>query len=375
MGRKKKTEKPIKKEPEVKPEESFDGELPELKKPSKEDVKEFKKTLSEIEKQFGDGVIVTASAILNVEKVPTGNLLLDILTEGGLPRGSISLLYGPFNSGKTVTALKQASMFTRQEIPILYIACEGDIDKKWVKKIGNNLDHFHIARPNNLEDAIDLADVAVRSRKFGMVIFDSVTAGIPKEAMNKKTEKDQYALQARRNGKLVQKLTSGLQPENLKDPETYNNTMVLLIAHLRNKVGVMFGSPETLPGGEAIKHHSSYIIKVRPGAKLVKGGEKLERGDKKEIVGREMKFIIERSKYSTPLVSGVTDFFFETAKFNNAKVLLTYAVQYGIIVKEGAWYSYGDIKEQGQKKLLLALKEKKLLTKIKQQLIEVFGDV
>lgn len=369
MARKKKETPPAQEKSAVKEEKKTQEptleDIPKMKEPSAEEVKAFKKTLAAIEKDFGVGVIASAEDILAVEKVPTRNLLLDILTEGGLPKGSISLLYGPFSSGKTVTALALAAIFTSQNIPVLYIACEGDIDKPWVKKLGNNLKNFHVARPNNLEEAIDLADVAVRSKQFGLVIFDSVTAGIPKEAMDKQTEKDQMALQARRNGKLVQKLTSGLQPANLQDPDSYNNTVVVLIAHLRNKVGVVYGSPETLPGGEALKHHSAVIIKIRPGAKLTKNDE---------VIGREMRFLIERSKYSVPLVSGVTEFFFAPPKFNNAKVLLTYAVQYGIIERNGAYYSYGDIKVQGQKELLVTLKEKGLLPELKQKLIKRFGD-
>jgi recombination protein RecA len=327
------------------------------------DEKEFQKTLSLLGKEFGS--IVSAEEILNVPKVSTQNLLLDILTEGGFPMGSITLTYGPFSSGKTVTGLKAASVFTSQAVPVLYIACEGDIDKGWVQKLGNNLKYFHIARPNNLEDAIDLADVAVRSKQFGMVIFDSVTAGIPKETMDKKTEKDQYALQARRNGKLVQKLTSGLQPADLANPETYNNTVVLLIAHLRNKVGVMFGSPETLPGGEALKHHSGLIIKVRPGSKLAKD---------KDVIGREMVFYIERSKFSNPLVQGTTEFYFDPPRFNNAKVLLTYAIQYGFIQQSGAFYTYNDVRVKGKKELLLELKKNNTLSEIKTKVINRFGD-
>jgi len=365
MSQKKK--EPIKEQPvvtETQQEQMID-DVPKLKAPTAEEIKDFNKTLAVIEKQFGQGTIASAEDLLNVQKVSTRNLLLDILTEGGLPRGSISLLYGPFNSGKTLTALMLAGVFTMQGIPSLYIACEGDIDKPWIKKLGNDLKHFHIARPNNLEEAIDLADVAVRSKQFGIVIFDSVTAGVPKEALDKKTEKDQYALQARRNGKLVQKLTSGLQPADLQDPDSYNDTLVVLIAHLRNKVGVVYGSPETIPGGEALKHHSSYIIKVRPGAKLTKN---------EKVVGREMKFHIDRSKYSVPLVSGVTEFYFSPPKFNNAKVLLTYATQYGIIKRGGAMYSYGDIKVKGQKELLITLKEKGLLSEIKQKLIKRFAE-
>jgi recombination protein RecA len=371
MVRKKKTppkkeeskQAPVKEEKQEQVEAIDD--IPKLKTPTAEDQKEFKKTLTAMEKEFGEGVIASAEDILNVDKVPTRNLLLDILTEGGLPKGSISLFFGEESSGKSAQAYALASIFTLQGIPVLDIACEGDIDKTWIQKMGNDLKHFYVARPDDLEKAIDIADVAVRSRKYGLVIFDSVTAGIPREASDKKTEKDQMALQARRNGKLVQKLTSGLQPANLKNPDDYNNTMVILIAHLREKVGVVYGNPETIPGGHALKHHSAYIVKYKRGAKLTK---------KEDIVGREVRITIDKAKFSVPLVKGVTEFFFSPPRYNNAKVLLTYATQYGIIERNGAYYSYGDIKVQGQKDLLLTLKEKGLLPEIKEKLIRRFGD-
>jgi len=331
---------------------------------SPESAKDFKKTLTDLEKQFGVGAIASAEDILYVEKVSTRNLLLDILTEGGLPKGSITLFFGEESSGKTLQTLVLASVFTSQKIPVLYICAEGDVDKTWIQKLGNDLKYFMIARPDDLEKAIDLADVAVRSRTFGLVIFDSVTAGIPRESVDKKSEQDQYALQARRNTKLVQKITSGLQPADLTNPNDYNNTVVVLIAHVREKVGVVYGSPETIPGGHALRHHSAYIIKYKKGAKLTDGDK---------IIGREAKITIDKAKFSTPLVSGVTEFFFYPPRFNNAKVLLTYATQYGIIERAGAYYSYGDLKAQGQKELLKLLKEKGELQNIKGKLIQKFS--
>ncbi len=354
-----------KKEEESKEEDlALDDEI-KLDGMSKEEEKEYRKTITSIEKEFGVGSIASAEEILDVEKVSTKNLLLDILTEGGLPKGSITLFYGAESSGKTAQSLLLASVFTSQKIPVLYICAEGDVDKTWIKKLGNDLKYFMIARPDDLEKAIDLADVAVRSKKFGLVIFDSVTAGVPRESLDKKSEKDQMALQARRNSKLVQKITSGLQPANLTDSNSYNKTIVVLIAHLREKVGVMYGSPDTIPGGHALKHHSAYIMRFRSGAKLNR---------KEETIGIEIKIKIDKAKFSIPLVSGVNEFYFSPPKFNNAKVLLAYASQYGIIERAGAYYSYKDIKAQGQKELLIQLKEAKLLKEIKQKLIYKFGE-
>lgn len=344
--------------------ESID-DIQKLTKPSKEDELDLQKLLKDAEKTFGEGVIVSAEEIIDVEKVSTRNLLLDVLTNGGLPKGSISLFCGEESSGKTFQALVFASVFTTQAIPVLYIAPEGDIDKNWAIKLGNNPKYFYVARPGDLETAINVADVAVRSRRFGLVIFDSITASIPKEALDKDAFSQQMALQARLNGKLCQKLTSGLQPSNLKDPNAYNNTHVVLIAHLREKVGVFYGNPETIPGGHAVKHHSSYIFKFKKGA-VIKNGD--------IPIGREMRITVEKAKFSKPLVSGITEIYFEPPRLNNAKIMLTYAVQLGIIEKSGSFFSYKDIKAQGQKALLVELqKNKTFLDEIKKQVIESFN--
>jgi len=339
--------------------------IQKLTTPSKEDTAEFNKLLKESEKIFGVGVIASAEDICDAEKVSTRNLLLDILTDGGLPKGSITLFFGDESSGKSFQSLLLASVFTSQKIPVLYIGLEGDFDKKWAVKLGNDTKYLYLSRPGDLETAINIADVAVRSRKWGLVIFDSVTAGVPKEALDKDAFAQQMALQARLNAKLCQKLTSGLQPSNLTDPNAYNQTTVILISHVREKVGIVYGNPETIPGGHAIRHHSSYIIKFKKGAVLTRDNKP---------VGREMKITIDKAKFSSPLVSGITELYFDPPRLNNAKVMITFAIQFGLIQKAGAYYSYGDIKECGQKALLETIKTKpEMLDEIKIKLIQGFN--
>jgi recombination protein RecA len=351
--------------PQVEEQESTIDDIQKLSAPTKEDEAELKKLLKDAEKTFGEGVIASAEEILDVEKVKTRNLLLDILTNGGMPKGSITLFFGDESSGKTFQTLLLASVFTSQKIPVLYIGCEGDFDKRWAIKLGNDPKYFYISRPGDLETAINVADVAVRSRKFGLVIFDSVTAGVPKEALDKDAFSQQMALQARLNAKLCQKITSGLQPSNLKDPNAYNPTAVILISHVREKVGIVYGNPETIPGGHAIRHHSSYIVKFKKGAILTKDNKP---------VGREMKIHIDKAKFSRPLVGGIIELYFDPPRLNNAKVMVTYATQMGIIEQSGSFYSYKDVKAQGQKALLLALKEKPgILDEIKVKLIGEFN--
>lgn len=336
-----------------------------LSQPSKSDEEEFKKLLKAVEKTFGEGVIVSAEEILDVAKVSTRNFLLDVLTAGGLPKGSIILFFGEESAGKTLQTLILSSVFTSQKIPVLYVASEGDIDKNWALKLGNDLKYFYIARPGDLETAINLVDVAVRSKKFGLVIYDSVTAGVPKESLDKDAFAQQMAAQARLNTKLCQKVTSGLQPSNLKDPNAYNNTMVIFIAHVREKVGIVYGNPVTIPGGHALKHHSSYIITFKKGD-IIK--------IKEQPVGRGLKITIAKSKFSKPLVSGVIDVYFEPIRLNNAKVMITYGIQLGIIKQSGSFYSYKDITAQGKLAFLNEVKKSKhFLTEIKTQIIESFN--
>lgn len=374
MGRPKKKQE-VKKEaeqtpaevaPEVPVDTSMESEAPvNLGTPTltdKDSKKEFESFLKDMEKQFGEGCVVSAEQYMDMERVSTRILLQDILLKGGLPKSSIVLKYGEPSSGKTLSCLYEASVFTKQGIPVLYIDAEHSFNKAWAVQVGNDPKYFHLAQPTDLEKAIDMADIAVRSRKFGMVIFDSLTAAIPKEAVDKSAYDAQMALQARLNSKLCQKITSGLQPENLKDPHTYNNTIVVWIAHLRMKVGVVYGNPETIPGGKAILFHSSYILKYSKGAAL-KDGE--------DIIGGEIRIKVDKAKYSRPHVHGVTDFYFDPPRINNAKTLMVYAIQLGFIQRAGAYYTYQDIQAQGQAELFKSLYARpELLKKLKEDIIK-----
>ena len=338
--------------------------VPNLDKPKdeKQNQKEFRSLLSQMEKQFGEGCIVNAEEFIDVEKVPTRILLEDILLKGGLPKSSIILKYGEESSGKTLSSLYEASVFTQQGIPVLYVDAEHTFNKAWAIKVGNDPKYFHIAQPADLEKAVDITDIAVRSRKFGMVIFDSLTAAIPKEAVEKSAYDQQMALQARINSKLCQKVTSGLQPESLSDISTHNNTIVIFISHLKMKVGVVYGNPETIPGGKSILFHASYIIKYSKGQILK---------NKTDVVGREIKIKVDKAKYSKPLVQGVTEFFFDPPRINNSKTLILYATQLGFIQQAGAFYTYEDIKVRGQVDLVKTLKSKpELLNQLKSQIIQ-----
>lgn len=331
---------------------------------------ELNQLLSQMEKQFGEGCIVSAEEFVDVKKNPTGILLEDILLRGGVPESSIILKCGEESSGKTLSSLYEAAELTKKGIPVLYVDAEHSFSKDWAVKIGNDPKNFFVAQPQDLEKAVDITDIAVRSKKFGMVIFDSLTAAIPKEAVDKSAYNAQVALQARINSKLCQKVTSALQPESLSDPTTHNKTIVIWIAHLKLKVGVVYGNPEVIPGGKAILFHSHYIIKYSKGAVLKNGDD---------IIGREMRIKVEKAKYSKPLVSGVTEFFFEPPRVNNAKTLIVYSMNLGLIRRtnkdgqdhdKGQFYVYGDVTAKGQAEMVKILKERpELLAKLKQSII------
>jgi recombination protein RecA len=353
--------------PEVKTEVASSETETKKKKAPKTELEQL---LSQMESQFGEGCIVTAEEFCEVVKMPTGILLEDILLRGGIPESCIVLKCGEESSGKTLSSLYEAAELTKKGIPVMFVDAEHSFTKEWAIKLGNDPKHFYVAQPADLEKAVDITDIAVRSRKFGMVIFDSLTAAIPKEAVEKSAYEVQVALQARINSKLCQKVTAGLQPENLEDPTTHNKTRVIWIAHLKQKVGVVYGNPDIIPGGKAILFHSHYIMKYSKGAVLKNGDD---------IIGREIRIKIEKAKYSRPLVSGVTEFFFEPPRINNAKTLIVYSMNLGLIRRvnkegqeheKGQFYVYGDVTAKGQAELVQILKERPdLLSKLKQSII------
>ncbi len=327
------------------------------KKPVKDTLKQY---LTALEKTYGNGIVVKADVILDATKIPTDILLIDILLEGGFPTGTINLLYGVPSSGKSLASIALARTFTKRQQFVTLIDIEKSYNRKWWEANGVDIKYLYIAQPDELEKAIDIADTLVASKKMGLVIFDSLTSGIPKEVADNSAYKDQIALQARRNAKLMSKVLGRLQPSDLTNPETYNNTIFLGITHLREKVGFVMGNPRIMPGGWSPKHSAHNILLFSKGPMILK---------KEEPVGHEIRIKVEKSKCSTPYVSGVTEFFNKPPHFNNAKVLVIYAIKYGIIQQAGAWYTYKDCKAQGADKLLEQVTEKKLLGELKELVI------
>lgn len=317
--------------------------------------------LSALEKSYGSGIVAKATTILESTKIPTNILLLDILLEGGIPTGTINIFYGVPSSGKSLTSISLAKTFTQRKQNVALIDTEKSYNSKWFIQNGVDTSYLYVSQPDELQKAIDVADTLTASREFGLVILDSLTAGITKEAKDKSAYDEQMAAQSRLNAKLMQKILSRLQPKDLTDKDTYNNTIFLGVAHIREKVGFVMGNPRILPGGWAIKHTAHNILNFNKGQMISKNDD---------VLGQEIKVKVEKSKYSVPMVSGTTEFFFAPPRFNNAKVLVIYGIKCGLIKQAGAWLSYNDIKEQGADKLLQALTEKNLLAELKEQVIK-----
>ena len=326
----------------------------------------MKEILKLLNKKFGEGTIIKASEAeesLKIKKIPTGILTLDFLLEGGFPKSSIITLYGEQSSGKSLISLIFSSQLTNKKENVALIDTEGSYDPDWCKKLKINLDYFFISQPDIYEKVIDIADGLVRSKEFSLVIIDSITSGIPEEEVEKSAFEQQMALQARLNAKLMRKISSALQPSNLKDKSTYNNTTIILIAHIREQVGVLYGNPYTLPGGRAIRHSSSLIL-------FTKSGNLIKKGDK--IIGKEIKIKVEKSKISIPHKTGVFDFYFNPPRVDNEKSLILYAIRLGIIKQTGAFYTYKNLKVKGKEELINSLNnQKELLKEMKKEILKL----
>ena len=336
---------------------------PEEVTPEKEPKEKLSESILALQKSFGKGIIASAEDILDFDAVSTNVLLLDILLKRGLPKSTISIFYGQPSSLKSYTTMKTGVSFTKNKERIAIIDTEHAFSKSWAKTIGLDLKYVYVSQPKEYETVIDIADTLVASREFGLVIIDSLTASPPQKEMEKSAYDEMMAKQAKLNATLMRKLSSRLQPDSLIDEKTYNQTAFIGVCHVRDKVGFVMGNPEILPGGWAIKLHSHQIIKFTPLKKIIK--EKT-----KEVVAREIKILVEKAKYTRPLVSGVTKFIFNPPRIDDFGTLLTYASHYGIIKQAGAWYEYGEIREQGINKLAIALKEKpEMIKKIKQEVL------
>ena len=315
--------------------------------------------LSQIEKQYGKGSVMKLgdTSHMQVETVPTGSLSLDIaLGAGGVPKGRIVEIYGPESSGKTTVALHMVAEVQKRGGIAGFIDAEHALDPVYARNIGVDIDNLYISQPDNGEQALEITETMVRSGAVDIVIVDSVAALVPKAEIEGDMGDSHVGLQARLMSQALRKLTSVVSK---------TNCIVIFINQLREKIGVMFGNPETTTGGRALKFYASVRLDVRRTEALKQGGE---------VIGNHTKVKVVKNKIAPPFKEAEFDIMFGQG-ISTIGDILDLAANCGIVNKSGAWYAYNDAKiGQGRENAKQYLKENhQICDEIERKVREYYG--
>jgi recombination protein RecA len=298
--------------------------------------------LSQIEKQFGKGAIMRLSdgVRLDVESIPTGIISLDTaLGVGGLPRGRVTEIYGPESSGKTTLTISIIAEIQKTGGVAAFIDAEHAFDPNYAKIIGVRLEDLLVSQPDTGEQALEIVEALVRSNAVDLIIVDSVAALVPKAEIEGEMGDSQIALQARLMSQALRKLTAAISK---------SKTCVVFINQIRMKIGVMFGSPETTPGGRALKFYSSVRLDLRKIATLSAADR---------VIGSRVKAKVVKNKVAAPFREALFEIFHDEG-VSRIGSLIDAAVEKGLIKKAGSWFSYKDKNlAQGKEQLRTLLRE------------------
>ncbi len=283
--------------------------------------------LGQIEKQFGKGSVMRlgdSNASRDIESISTGSIGLDVaLGIGGLPRGRVVEIYGPEASGKTTLTLQVIAEAQKLGGTAAFVDAEHALDPNYAEKVGVNVDELLVSQPDTGEQALEITDMLVRSSAIDVIVIDSVAALTPKAEIEGEMGDSHMGLQARLMSQALRKLTANINR---------SNTMVVFINQIRMKIGVMFGSPETTTGGNALKFYASVRLDIRRIGAIKKGDE---------IIGNQTRVKVVKNKVSPPFKMAEFEILYGHGISREGEII-DLGVQHGIVDKAGSWYSYGD---------------------------------
>src|SRR3954465_4494231 len=319
---------------------------------------ELRNAVAAIEKQFGEGSIMPLAGdqLLPIEGISTGSLSLDIALGGrGLPRGRVIEIFGPESSGKTTLALHVAAQAQKSGGIAAMIDAEHAFDPSWGKKLGVDLEMLLVSQPSSGEEAMQITEMLVKSNAVDVIVVDSVAALVPKKELDGEIGDSHVGLQARLMSQALRKLTSAIAK---------SRTVVIFINQIREKIGVMFGSPETTPGGRALKFYASCRVDVRRIGQLKEG---------EDVVGQRVRAKVVKNKVAPPFRVAEFDMM-HTDGISYEGDILDMGVEQKVLGRTGAWYRYGDMQlGQGKEKSRIFLKENPKITEENKQKVMAAG--